>query len=281
MKLRNLLVSGLLTIGGTIINHVHAQVIYNTASSIYLQNFDTLASSGTTITWGNNTTLPGWFLYRQPAPGTDITAYAAGTGSSSTGSFYSFGAAGSSERAFGGVGSGGTYFGSPANGAVAGWIAVGLVNNTGQSLKQFNVNYAGEQWRDGGATAAQTMRFEYGWGGSFTTVGTWTAPGGIFDWASPVVSGSAGAVDGNSAGRVPGRGGLISGLDWGPGETLWLRWVEVNDPGNDHGLAIDDFSFVAVPEPTGAAMWTGLGMSLLVLVRRLCFRGHADRSGRI
>lgn len=270
---------GLLAVCG-MVNPVQAQVVYNTAGSIYSQNFDTLATSGTTISWVNNTTLPGWFLYRQPAPGTDITTYAAGTGSSGTGSFYSFGAAGSGERALGGVGSGGTYFGSPANGAVAGWIAVGFINNTGQTLKQFSVSYAGEQWRDGGAAAAQTMRFEYGWGGSFTTVGVWTAPGGDFDWASPVVSGSAGAVDGNSTGRVPGRGGLVGGLSWGPGETLWLRWVEVNDPGNDHGLAIDDFNFVAVPEPAGLAVWTGLGITLLAVARRLRLQGHAERSGR-
>jgi hypothetical protein len=260
-----------------LVSSTQAQVIYSTTGSTYSQNFDTLASSGASISWVNNSTLPGWFLYRQPAPGTDITTYAAGTGSSGTGSFYSFGVAGSAERALGGVGSGGTYFGSPANGAVAGWIAVGFANNTGQTLKQFSVNYAGEQWRDGGVTAAQTMRFEYGWGGSFTTVGAWTAPGSTFDWASPVVSGSVGAVDGNTSGRVLGRGGVISGLNWAAGETLWLRWVEVNDPGNDHGLAIDDFSFVAaVPEPASMASWTGLGLLLLALTLCSSRRGHAN-----
>lgn len=147
---------------------------------------------------------------------------------------------------------------------------MGLVNNTGQTLQHFSVSFAGEQWRDSGATSSQVMRFEYGWGSSFTGVGSWTAPGGLFDWASPVVSGTAGAVDGNTVGRLAGRGGWISGVSWNPGQTLWLRWVETNDPGNDHGLAIDDFAFVAVvPEPGSLARWAGLGLMILGLARRL------------
>lgn len=57
----------------------------------YNQNFDVLASSGTNIPWSNNTTIPGWYLFRQPAPGTALTAYNASDGSSTTGSMYSFG----------------------------------------------------------------------------------------------------------------------------------------------------------------------------------------------
>ncbi len=245
-----------------------AQVVYT--GGTYGQNFDSLAASGTGISWANNSTLPGWFLYRQPAPGTAITSYAAGTGSSTTGSFYSFGASGSGERAVGAVGSGGTYWGSPGDGAVAGWMAVGLVNNTGQTLTQFTVSYAGEQWRVGASNNnPETMVFEYGWGGAFTGVGTWTAPGGNFDWTTPVTTtGSGAAVDGNTTGRVPDRGGTISGFAWNPGDTLWLRWQVRNAPGNDHGLAIDDFTFVAVPEPRSVALWTGLGLLMLVRARR-------------
>jgi len=78
-------------------------------SSSYSQNFDSLASSGTGLTWSNDVTLPGWFLFRQPAKGVAITGYAFGTGSVNQGSFYSYGSTGSSERALGGLGSGGSY----------------------------------------------------------------------------------------------------------------------------------------------------------------------------
>jgi hypothetical protein len=148
-------------------------------------------------------------------------------------------------------------------------MAVGFQNNTGATLTSFSVSYDGEQWRDSGNMSAQTMRFEYGFGAAFTSVSSWLAPGGNFDWASPVTSGTAGAVNGNSAGLVAGRGGTISGLTWSPGQTLWLRWVEVNDAGFDHGLAIDNFTFTAVvPEPRLTGLAIGAGLLALAASRR-------------
>lgn len=257
-----------------VVGMAQAQVAYTSAGTIYSQNFDTLASSGTGIEWNNNSTLPGWFLYRQPAPGTALATYDAATGTSTSGTFKSYGASGSTERALGGLGAGSTYFGSPASGAVAGWIAVAFNNTTGGTLNSFTVSFDGEQWRNSGNASAHTMRFEYGFGDPFTSVVAWTAPGGTFDWASTVTGSPAGALDGNSTGLVAGRGGSISGLSWAAGETLWLRWVEVNDTGDDHGLAIDNFSFsaaavgAAVPEPAEYAWAAGLALIGFSIWRR-------------
>ncbi|MFT3685851.1 MAG: hypothetical protein QM783_13170 [Phycisphaerales bacterium] len=200
-----------------------------------------------------------------------ITTYNAAPGSNTTGSFYSFGAASSNERAFGAIGSGGTYYGSQANGAVCGWIAVSLTNGTADTLTDVTIGFDGEQWRDGGSSgvtpAAQTMVLEYGFGATFGAVTAWTAPGGAFNWSSPVITNTGGGamVDGNDAGRVAGRGGTISNLAWEPGQTMWVRWVEVNDAGNDHGLAIDNFSFSATPTPGAAAV---LSFGMLAATRR-------------
>ena len=239
-----------------------AQISYN--GGTYSQNFDSLASAGTNIAWTNDSTLPGWFLFvsnGNPAP-----TYNAGNGGSNTGAFYSFGTTDATERALGGVASGGTYFGSPATGAVAGWIAFAATNNGSGTLSEFTIGFDGEQWRNGGNTTAQAMVLEYGFGATFDTVTTWTAPGGSFDWTSPIATATAAAVDGNAAGLVSGLGGTISSLTWDVGDTLWIRWIENNDAGNDHGLAIDNFSFSAVPAP-GAAALLGLG-GLLVARRR-------------
>ena len=178
------------------------------AGSDYTQNFDGLATSGTTNTWANGVTLPGWSLFRQPIPGSAIKTYSAGTGTSNDGSFYSYGATGSDERALGALGTG-TYFGSPASGAIAGWMAVSFSNGSGGIFDGFEVSWDGEQWRNGGNTSTQTMVFQYGFGANFTDVSIWWTPGGLFDFTSVVNSVPAGAVVGNSAGFVDGRGGFL------------------------------------------------------------------------
>ena len=235
----------------------------------YAQNFDSLAATGTTSSWVNDSTLQGWSLFA--SNNTPLAVYNIGTGSSNAGSFYSFGATGSTDRALGGVGSGGAYFGSPLSGAVAGYIAVAFQNNSGSALNNFTVGFNGEQWRNGGNASTQPMVLEYGYGSSFASVTSWTAPGGNFDWNSPVATATVSALDGNApANSVLGLGGTVA-TTWGAGDTLWIRWVERNDVGNDHGLAIDNVSFSvsAVPEPeTYVLLLAGLGMMGVMARRR-------------
>jgi hypothetical protein len=235
----------------------------------YTQNFDSLAATGTTSSWVNDSTLQGWSLFA--SNNSPISAYNIGTGSSNAGSFYSFGTTGSTDRALGGVGSAGTYFGAPASGNVAGWIAVAFQNNSGSALNNFTLGFDGEQWRNGGNTSAQPMVLEYGYGSSFATVSSWTAPAGSFNWISPVATATVSALDGNApANSVLGLGGTVA-TSWAAGDTLWIRWVERNDVGNDHGLAIDNVSFSvsAVPEPeTYALLLAGMSMMGAMARRR-------------
>jgi len=222
---------------------------------LYQQNFNSLASSGTSATWTNDLSLPGWFLFRQPGSAPEaITTLRVNDGSSNTGSFYSYGTSGSGDRALGGLGSGGDYFGSPGpnSGAVAGWIALALTNSSGALLEALNIQFAGEQWRKADNNTAQSMTLSYGFASSFASVTTWTTPGSSFNWSSPqATSAAATAIDGNTTGRVSDRGGILSGLAWQPNTTLWLRWTETNDASSDHGLAIDDLQISAVaPVPT-------------------------------
>jgi len=59
-------------------------------SGSYSQSFDTLAASGSGNAWTNDLTLPGWFLFRQPAASpVAISSYNADTGAANTGSFLS------------------------------------------------------------------------------------------------------------------------------------------------------------------------------------------------
>ena len=266
MKRNTVFVLSVLALSAAAATTARAAVSITDPSTVITQDFDSLATSGTSNVWSNNVTLPGWSLFT--AAGVPITSYRADNGSSNTGAFYSFGASASTERALGGVASGGTYFGSPTAGSIAGYIAFAVTNAAGVAFTGFELAFDGEQWRIGGNTSAQPMVLEYGFGTAFGTVASWTSAGAGFDWSSPVFSSTAAIVDGNVAGRLAGRGGIVA-TAWQPGETLWLRWNERNDLGNDHGLAIDNFSLsvTPVPEPGSAALVLG-GLGLLAAVAR-------------
>lgn len=224
-------------------------------AATYSQSFNTLSSAASAIgPWANDSTLVGWSLFI--STGASPTTLASNNGNTSSGSFISLGANGSSDRALGGLGSSGTYFGSPAAGNVAGYIALALENTSQVAFDSFTLSFRGEQWRNGGNASAQTMVFEYGFGATFASVSAWTQPGGLFNFTSPTVGTLGATLDGNaSANSAIGLGGTQA-VTWAPGQTLWLRWIERNDPGNDHALAIDDlaFSVTAVPEPSSYAL---------------------------
>ncbi|HEX6623324.1 MAG TPA: hypothetical protein VF064_06395 [Pyrinomonadaceae bacterium] len=217
------------------------------------QNFDTLATSGTTNAWADNSTIAGW--YAQFAATTNPTTYRADAGGSNTGAIYSWGTGTATERAFGSIGSGTT---------TDVYWAVQLTNNTGSTITSLDVSYIGEQWRAGGCQptpctpAAQTAEFQY----QVANAGTITdanAPttGWLdhnpLDFTSPVPGTStATALDGNAAANRTALSSTIT-VSVAPGQDFWLRWVDINHANNDHGLSIDDFSVTpngAAPTPT-------------------------------
>jgi hypothetical protein len=233
----------------------HAQVSITDPTFIYLQNFDTLPVAGATNAWANDSTLAGWSLFSNT--GVAVTHLRADSGTSNTGAMYSYGAANATERALGAV----------ASGSFVGNIVLALTNNSGSALNSFTIAYSGEQWRNGGNTNAQSLSLEYGFGASYATTTFTALPS--FGFTSPVVGATAGAVDGNVAGLLTNLGGAVS-TNWAVSDTLWLRWVDLNDTGNDHGLAIDNFSFAVtpVPEPGTLAMWLAGVASLGFVARR-------------
>ena len=225
---------------GLIAAPLSAQISLTTLGTPVTQTFDTLATSGTANTWTDNTTLPGWYSQFSATPANPVT-YRADAGGSNTGAIYSWGTGTATERAFGSVASG-----TPANI----FNAVRLVNNTGATITSLSISFNGEQWRDGGAATpvAQTLSFQYqvAAAGVITDSNTpttgWTAFTSL-DFASPTFTNTTtgAALDGNAVANRTAKSATLS-VTVSVGQEIWLRWQDLNDAGNDHGLSIDDFS---------------------------------------
>jgi serralysin len=207
------------------------------SSGPYSQNFNTLANSSSGNTnWADNAILAGWYAAQKS--GGAVTNYRVSTGSSTTGALYSFGANGDADRALG----------SQAGGAPSDFaFGIRFTNNTADILTNFTLSYIGEQWRRANTTT-QTIAFSYCVAtGAITnadvtgTLYTWV-PFSALDFQNPN-SGSSTSLDGNDAtNRLVFASVLLSNIAVLPGQELFLRWLDSDDTGFDHGLAIDDLA---------------------------------------
>jgi len=207
------------------------------------ENFDGLASTGTGLTWTDNSTVPGWYSTRP--------SYNSGTGSSNGGALYSFGVAGTNpvtDRALGSVASGTT---------TTIFQAARLTNNTGATITSLDISYTGEQWRNGGNTVAHSLTFQYQVASAGVITGAnapatgWTtfAP---LSFTGPVATATAATLDGNAPANRTAKSATLT-VTVGAGQEIWLRWQDPDDAGSDHGLAIDDFSVTASGVPGDSA----------------------------
>ena len=219
---------------------------------IYTQNFDTLANSGTSAI------LPsGWSILETGSSAN--TTYAAGTGSINTGNTYSFGAAGSTERALGGLASASL---TPLS------FGVQLTNGLDKAITSLNIDYYGELWRIG--TTGNLNRLSFSWSVDATSLnsGTYTNFSALDYVVTP--TGPNGATNGNlNRNLITSK---LSGLGLLPGSSIFLRWTAVDSVNLDHGMAIDDVAITAstvLPEPGSWAMLiAGFGLVGAVVRRR-------------
>jgi hypothetical protein len=267
-------------------NDSHAQISVTSGGFTYNQDFNNLTRSTTAENWVDNvdTTsgldsprligLLGWYAASFTNASTSFfnTTYTplirAGTGSSTAGSFYSFGASGDADRALGTLPSDST------TGTGAGALRLGarFVNNTGTDISGFTFSYDGEQWRKGAVTG-ENNQYSVGYSvfapGSGNLVTSFYTPLAGANFNTPNDGdGTGAALDGNAAAnRIAGLGATVTGLSIAPGQEIWIRWSDANSSGADHGLAIDNFSIIfEVPEPAAATI---LGLGLAVLIRRV------------
>ncbi|MFH1498633.1 MAG: PEP-CTERM sorting domain-containing protein [Verrucomicrobiota bacterium] len=246
-----------------------AAINYGTAGVSYGQNFDTLASSGTSNPWSNGETITGWHWLDEQ--GAVPATYTTNSGSGARDVITSLG--NSADRAFGGQNDDleATYhFGAQ------------ILNATGNTLDSFTLAYTGEQWRMIRNEGTDQLTFEYqifnAGEGSLAAATGWNAVAELNFIAPRTTTGGSTGLDGNlPANRVESITSTVAGLTWSAGQEVWLRWADYNPGSSDFlraQLGIDDVSFsataAAIPEPSTSAVLVGLGALGLVSLRRRC-----------
>jgi hypothetical protein len=242
---------------------------YTTPDSLLIESFDALPNTPENVSlgansWDDDITLAHWHAE------TSLNAGAEGGterlrithGNTLAGAIYSFGATDDFDRALGSIGStvvGDVYWGTH------------IRNDTGRTLREFSLTYFGEQWRDGGDAAGsppQRVDFQYSLNASGLVAlafGNAVNVDGL-DFVSPQFGAVAAvALDGNNLANRKLIAATVQPIIWQPNSELWLRWADINHPGNDHALGIDDLFFTAsVPEPLVPPLLTLLTLRWLV-----------------
>jgi len=203
-----------------------------TPNVAYVQDFNTLSNVAGSTT--NTLAIPGWFLTESGGGARDNEEYSVDTGASTVGDSYSYGAAGSTERALGSVRSGTLI---PVFGAC-------FTNDTGTAITKLLIAYTGEQWRLGSAGRTDELDFQYSTDATDLTTGNWTAVPALNFVTLDTVT--VGAKDGNAAAERSAITSTIAPVGIATGATFWIRWVDTDASGADDGLAIDDFALTSV-----------------------------------
>lgn len=240
-----------------------AGIVY--IGGIYSENFDglptvTVSPAPFSATIGqqfpmNAHGVAGWDVAKIAGTGTGAMGLLASEGSNNSGGIHSLGAVGSGERALGLLASGTNVPG----------FGVEISNATAFVVTDATITFNREVWRSSTSTQ-NIMLFAWGTsGGTITSTNfltdasmTLDATGNLVGLA-PVVTNGAIAV--NSLGVVVN----LSGLSIAPGSSLFLRWTDTNDVGNDSSIGIDDFTLTMTPAPGAAVL---MGMGALVAMRR-------------
>ncbi|MEG4987521.1 cadherin repeat domain-containing protein, partial [Microcoleus sp. BR0-C5] len=199
----------------------------NLTTTTYTQNFNTLESSGSP-----SSIMPTGWEFLESGTNNANNTYGIDDGTSPPGNTYSYGTGNTNDRALGGLRS---------NNLIP-TLGVSFTNNTGSTIRSLAINYRGEQWRLGAVNRTDRLDFQYSLDAtSLLSTGSWVDFNSL-DFSSVVTTGPLGALNGNASQNSANLSGTISGLSIANGEKFYLRWQDLDVPGPDDGLAIDDFS---------------------------------------
>jgi hypothetical protein len=220
---------------------LHSQILINALNTPVTENFNSMGTSPTATLPSNwkMTAAGDNAVSWDDATNLTQTSQQASSGSPTQGGRYNWGNGGTiSDRAPGFMTSGS--YGSPNS------IMAFYENATGSVITQLNLSFDYERYRIN--TSAASVSFSYSLDGS-----TWIA----------VAAGDSGAFSTGSSsysftgGTVAPRSFSITGLHVDPGGEIYLRWNFNTTGSNSQGIALDNVSLIAVPEPASLALVVG------------------------
>ena len=234
----------------TIVNGSAANSSEIKSSGTYTQDFDSLASLGSSYHLESNVTLNGWYVdgftgflttTRKAYDSLSLKNYGDTLNGIITSPY----------RALGMIGA--TYFG------------LRFANATDLTITGLDVTFDGEQWErsQNNPQRSDTLHFQYqifdaNEGQLFGT--GWTTVEELNFTSVNAIDTTYVYLDGNAeANRIADINHFISGLTIESGQEIWLRWMGIDNPGNNHGLGIDNLrvSFATIPEPSVMAALMG------------------------
>jgi len=235
------------------------------AALTYTQDFNSMGSTNQTIAGTGALNAQGvingldglWQAARIAGTSTTALSAISNDGSSNAGGIFNYAQPNTDpDRALGSVASGGT----------AAAFGVAIVNNSGITLDTITIMFDAMMFRSSTAVVNRLL-FAYGFSsGTATGSDFLSSTGMVADAQGDVVGGAPVA---SNAAVNPATSTLVSfsltNIVWADGVTLFLRWSDFNDAGNDAGLAVDNFSLSAIPTPGSLAL---LGVAGLVMRRR-------------
>ena len=203
-----------------------AQISITAINTPHSENFDSMTATGTTLP-------SNWVAIKQDGTTIAPVVY---TTTSNSGAVYNAGTAAATDRCLG----------SLASGTTIPTFGTRFVNNTGATITQISISGIAEQWRSGSdATANESLVFSYSTDATaINSTSTWTPVTGLNINEINTTTTSAVGIDGNLTSNRASFTNTVN-LIWPNGSTLWIKWTDSNDGGNDGILALDDFSFSA------------------------------------
>ena len=182
---------------------------------------------------GMTTTMPSGWTAINANTGLTLTMGVTDGSGTLAGNVYNAGTTANTDRAFGTLTDVTT---TPIFGAR-------FQNNTGATATSLLILSKMEQWKESSNDGVnETVAFSYSLDATSLTSGTWT-PVTALNLNEKLTGATGGAaLDGNLPANYRNLTSLITGLNWGIGQDLWIRWVDTNDSGINGLYTIDDFN---------------------------------------